>query len=160
MRPCTARSGLAYSHRHHHRVASTITFILHFCCADHFNYILEWKLYVGSASSSLGCVKRWYTYLGVGTPEKTAHSQEIRKPGRLINLRCVAHFGFKPEFWLTTFAETIFRLFFGTVQDTRYGDYNSMYLNDALYDEIQNIRSTCDLPEPQPKGLNRTWPLL
>ena len=96
----------------------------------------------------------------MGTPEKTAHSQAIRKPGRLVNLRCIAHFGFEPVYWLTTFAESILMLLLGTVQDSRFGEYNSIYLNDALYDEIRNIRSKCDLPEPQYKGLNRTWPLL
>lgn len=42
----------AFSHRHHHFVALTVTLILHFCR-------LEWKFYVGSASFSFGLIKSY-----------------------------------------------------------------------------------------------------
>ena len=54
------------------------------------------------------------------------------------------------------FAESLPMLF---LEDARFSrEYNSNYMNDAFYDEIENVRSICDLPEPQCKGLNRTWP--
>jgi hypothetical protein len=126
--------------------------------------ILEWKLYVGSASGQFGVVQRWYTYLGDGNGDNTAHIQEIRKTGRTVNLRCIAHFGFEPIHWLTPLAESVFMLYLNTIYDPRitWGkpDYSSLFIFNALYEEIKDIRSDCRLPNVKGQGLNRTWSLL
>ncbi|KAL1593642.1 hypothetical protein SLS59_009156 [Nothophoma quercina] len=124
---------------------------------------LEWKLYVGSASGQYGVLLRWYTYTGP-SGDKSAHSQEIRKPGRRINLRCVANFGYSPEFWLIPLAESIFILYLGTLRDPRISwdkpSYESYFIYDELYKEVENILSKCALVTLEGRGLNRTLPLL
>jgi hypothetical protein len=123
----------------------------------------DWRLYVGSASGQFGVAQRWCTYLEART-DGTHHSKEIKKPGRTINLRCIAHFGFSPDFWLNTFAESVFMLYLDTIYDPRITwnspDYSSLFINDALYREVSAIRSGCALPIVEGRGLNRTWPLI
>jgi hypothetical protein len=122
----------------------------------------DWRLYVGSASGQFGVAQRWHTYLEA-RPEKTRHAREIKKPGRTINLRCIAHFGFSPEFWLTAFAESVFMLYLDTIHDPRISwnspDYSNKFINDALYREVSAIRSDCALPIVEGRGLNQTWSL-
>ena len=121
--------------------------------------ILEWRTYVGSSSK---VIRRWYTYL-TERKDSIYHSQYIRRPGRIINLRCIAHFGFQPDFWLTTFAETIFTVYIGTVHDPRANwkgpEYSNKYMNDELYEAFGKVRLDCALQCIANRGLNRTWPL-
>lgn len=77
--------------------------------------LLEWKLYIGSGTGTFGVVARWQAYLN-GTSKRIDH-KEIQKSGRTINLHCTTHYGREPEFWLTTFAESIFMLYLGRVRD-------------------------------------------
>jgi hypothetical protein len=126
--------------------------------------VSEWMLYVGSATGQFGVAQRWYTYLGSGV-DGTHHAKEVQKPGRTTNLRCIAHFGFKPDFWLTTFTETIFMLYLGSIYDPRIAwddpDYTSKFINDTLYKEVDDIRADCALPDMvEGRGLNRTWSLV
>jgi hypothetical protein len=104
--------------------------------------LLEWKLYVGSGTKTLGVIARWQSYL-TKWYDRSDHAKEITKPGRIIDLRCIAHYSVEPEFWLTTFAKSIFMLYLGTVRDARFGDYSSAFTFDDLYKEINEIESAC-----------------
>jgi hypothetical protein len=81
-----------------------------------------------------------------------------------MNLRCIAHFGFSPDFWLTTFTESIFMLYLGTIYDPRITwnspEYSAKFINDILYNEVEKIRSDCGLAVLEGRGLNRTWSLI
>jgi hypothetical protein len=102
----------------------------------------------------------WYSHLGPNT-DKIHHAQEIKRAGRTMNLRCIAHFGFDTDSGLTHLARRIFMLSFGTQCDSRINwgtpDYSSEFINDALYEEMNDIPSERALPTLQGRGLNRTW---
>ncbi|XP_014554054.1 hypothetical protein COCVIDRAFT_18161 [Bipolaris victoriae FI3] len=123
----------------------------------------KWDLYVGSAVAEVGMLQRWYGYL-TGVPETSYHGKKIAKPGNKINLRCLAHFGHDPEVWLTSFAESLFMLYLGTVYDPRKHwnnpDYSSMFINDEIYNAVSEIRKECGLVTLEARGMNRTWSLI
>ena len=135
-------------------------------CVEISPGVYEWRIYVGSATGQFGLLQRWNDYLVLkNKTSKIRHEQIIRKPGSVMNIRCVAHFGFSPEHWLIPLAESVFMLFLGSVYDPRitWGkpEYSGFFINDDLYKEIKDVRSDCDLEDlSEGRGLNQTWSLV
>ncbi|CAO2654877.1 Nn.00g116100.m01.CDS01 [Neocucurbitaria sp. VM-36] len=116
----------------------------------------QWRLYIGSAVAEFGALQRWYNYfLGHCT---TRHGKAIRQPGRSMNLRCLAHYGLSPIAWLPVFAEGIFMIYFGTIDDPGFrAERFVRFISDHLYNAINDLRLQCGLDVPIARGLNSTW---
>ncbi|PVI03387.1 hypothetical protein DM02DRAFT_257434 [Periconia macrospinosa] len=121
----------------------------------------DWRLYVGSATGSYGALQRWLNYL-CPSKEKFRHTNMCQKKGRRVHLRSLSHYGFDPEPWLAVFAESIFMLYLGTVDDPRatwttWAGNN--FCHDLLYSTVEKVRSSSNLDQPLRRGLNSTWSL-
>lgn len=116
----------------------------------------RWRLYVGSAMSEFDSLKRWNTCLRKAT-KGTRHECAIEKTGHTMNLRCVSHYGFIPEPWLPILAEAVMMIYLGTVNDPRLrhpSHETSIFVNDKLYETIDQVRSKCELDSPLALGLD------
>jgi hypothetical protein len=116
-------------------------------------------VYVGSATGQFGFLQCWCDYL-TGNLKNTRHEIVLLKAGRTPNLRCIAHFVFEPESWLTLLHERLMMLYLGTVNDPRLrhpSHPESVFVNHRLYEVFDQIRSDCGLDAPLGPGLDSTW---
>ncbi|KAH9869157.1 hypothetical protein IAQ61_006362 [Plenodomus lingam] len=82
------------------------------------NESLKWKLYVGSAVSEFGSLRRWHGYLRK-TAKGTRHESALKEAGRTMNLQCISHDGFYPELWLPLLTEAVMMIYLGSVNEPR-----------------------------------------
>jgi hypothetical protein len=116
----------------------------------------QWRLYVGSAVGEYGALQRWHNYHLAACD--TRHGKASRQQGRSMNLRCLAHYGLSPVSWLPIFAESIFMVFLGTISDPGFRIPKfDRFVNDYLYEVVDNLRTDSGLDPSISKGLNSTW---